>query len=56
MKKYLGLGLVVVGVLLLVVLKVVRLTFVNTLLLAPLFIIIIGVVLYVWAMKKENLY
>lgn len=56
MKKYLGLTLIVVGVLMLVGLKLVRLTFVNLLLRVPLLLVIAGVVLHVWQLKRESRY
>ena len=49
-------GLMLVGVTLLVVLHLQHLTFVNMLLFIPLGLILLGLVLHVWAMKRESRY
>ena len=54
--KYSGLALIFLGVLLLVVLHMLNFTFVNVVLLTPFFIILAGVVLQVWMMKRESRY
>ena len=54
--KYAGFCLIILGVLALVALFLVHFTIVNTLTAAPLFFIIIGVVLYVWGQKRESQY
>jgi len=56
MKKFAGIALVVFGVLMLIVINLVHLTFLNILQLVPLIIIIIGVVVHVWLLKKESSY
>ena len=56
LKKHVGMGLMLVGVALLVVLHLQHLTFVNTLLFVPLGLILLGLVLHVWAMKRESRY
>ncbi|MCR5197823.1 MAG: hypothetical protein K6D55_03425 [Prevotella sp.] len=56
LKKHVGMGLMLVGVALLVVLHLQHLTFVNTLLFIPLGLILLGLVLHVWAMKRESRY
>ena len=55
-RKRLGLGLVILGVALLVVLHLLHFTFVNMLLLVPLFLILAGIILHVWMMKRDSLY
>ena len=54
--KYTGLFLVVIGVLALIVLHFIHVTFINALLVPPLLIIIIGVMLHVWLLKRESRY
>jgi hypothetical protein len=54
--KYSGLALILLGVLLLVTLHLLHFTFVNVVLLTPFFIILAGVVLQVWMMKRESRY
>jgi len=54
--KYAGLFLIIMGVLALLVLQLVHFTMINALLLPPFIIIIIGVLLYVWGLKRESLY
>ena len=56
LKKHVGMGLMLVGVTLLVVLHLQHLTFVNMLLFVPLGLILLGLVLHVWAMKRESRY
>ena len=55
-KKQLGLALILLGVVLLIVLHTVHLTFVNSLLIIPLFLILAGTLCHVWAMKRESKY
>ena len=54
--KRIGLGLVFLGVLLLVALYFLRFTFVNMLLVTPLFLIIGGMIAYVWGQKRTSRY
>jgi len=54
--KQTGILLVAVGVLALFALVFFHMAVVNTLLHAAFFIIIIGVVLYVWGMKRQSKY
>lgn len=54
--KYSGLALILLGVLLLAALHLLHFTFVNVVLLTPFFIILAGVVLQVWMMKRESRY
>ena len=54
--KYSGLALILLGVLLLAALYLLHFTFVNVVLLTPFFIILAGVVLQVWMMKRESRY
>ena len=54
--KYIGLGLILAGVALLVTLHVLHVTFVNMLLLIPLFLIVSGIVCHIWAMKCQSNY
>ena len=49
-------GLIFLGVALLVVLHLLHFTFINTLLLVPLFLILIGIILHVWMMKRDSVY
>ena len=56
LRKNLGLGLILLGVVLLLVLHLLHLTFVNTLLLVPLIFILAGIVFHVWMMKRDSLY
>jgi hypothetical protein len=54
--KYAGFCLVIVGVLMLAVLFFMRITMINALLLIPLLMIITGVLLNVWGIKRETQY
>lgn len=54
--SYLGLGIMAVGVILLVVLHLVNITFINLLLILPLCFILGGLILYVWGAKRESRY
>ena len=54
--KYLGICLIVAGVLMLLALYFFHFTFVSQLLYTAFFIIIIGVVLHVWMLKRESAY
>ena len=54
--KRLGIGLIFIGVALLAVQFLFHFTMINLLLLAPLFLIIAGVSLYVYGMKRESRY
>ena len=54
--KYSGLALIFLGVSLLVTLHLLHFTFVNFVLLTPFVIILVGVVLQVWMMKRESRY
>ena len=54
--KYSGLALILLGVLLLVTLHLLHFTFINFLLLTPFVMILAGVVLQVWMMKRESKY
>lgn len=54
--KRVGIGLISLGVLLLAVEHFLHFTMVNLLLLAPLFLIIAGMVAYVWGQKRESRY
>ena len=56
LKKYIGLGLISLGAMLLVVLHLLHLTFINILLLIPLGLMLVGTLLHVWAMKRESDY
>ena len=56
LKKGLGLGLMILGTSLFVVLHLLNLTFVNKLLLVPFCLILIGGVLYIYALKKDSRY
>lgn len=53
---YLGLGIMAIGVMLLVVLHFMHITFINILLILPLCLILGGLVLYVWGAKRESRY
>lgn len=54
--KRVGIGLISLGVVLLAVQHFLHFTLVNALLISPLLLIIIGVVAYVWGMKRESPY
>lgn len=54
--KYSGLALILLGVLLLVTLHLLHFTFINFVLLTPFVMILAGVVLQVWMMKRESKY
>ena len=56
LKKYIGLGLISSGAMLLVILHLLHLTFINFLLLIPLFLMLLGTLLHVWMMKRESSY
>ena len=56
LQKNIGIALIAVGSLMLILLQVCRFTFVNALLLLPLGIIIAGVVIHVWMIKRESRY
>ncbi len=54
--KYGGLGLIFLGVLLFATLQLLHFTFVNAVTSIPLVIVIVGVSLHVWSMKRESRY
>ena len=54
--KYLGLALILLGVVLFVVLHLMSLTFITKLLLIPFIMVLGGTVLYVWQLKRESKY
>ena len=54
--KYLGLALILLGVVLFVVLHLISLTFITKLLLIPFIMVLGGTVLYVWQLKRESKY
>jgi hypothetical protein len=54
--KYLGLALILLGVVLLVVLHLTGFTFFTRLLLIPFFMVLGGTVLYIWRLKSESRY
>ena len=54
--RYAGLALMLLGTACLVALHIVQLTFVNRLTVIPLALIVTGLVLHVWAMKRESKY
>ena len=56
LKKYIGIALILTGVTLLVILHFLHLTFINMLLLIPLFLMLLGTLLHVWMMKRESTY
>ncbi len=59
MKKYssyISLALIIAGVLTLSVTRFVKFTNHNSLLLAGLFIIIAGIIIYIWSIKTESKY
>ena len=56
LKNGLGLMLIVLGSVLLVVLHVLHLTFVNTLLMMPLAMIVAGAVMMVYRQKRQSIY
>ena len=53
---YLGTGLMVLGAVLLAVLHLLHLTFINSLLLLPLALIVGGIFLHVWTLKRQSRY
>ena len=55
-KKYIGTSIILLGVILLITLHLLHFTIVNTLLFIPLGCIILGIIIHVWMMKRENLY
>jgi len=55
-KKHIGMGLIVLGVVLLVVLHLLHLTFLNTLLSVPLLLVLTGCFLHVRFQKHESSY
>ncbi|MBP5337925.1 MAG: hypothetical protein J6Z14_01270 [Prevotella sp.] len=55
-RKYIGISLMLVGVLLLVVQHLLHFTMVNELLTIPLCLIVIGIVVYVWGLKRDSRY
>lgn len=54
--RYIGLTYICLGVVMLVVLHVNGLTFSNRLLLIAIGLVLVGVVIHVWAQKKESRY
>ena len=54
--KYLGLALILLGVSLLVALHLLHITFITKLLLIPFIMVMAGVVIYVWQLKRESKY
>ena len=54
--KYLGLALILLGVVLFVVLHLMSLTFITKLLLIPFIMVLGGTVLYVRQLKRESKY
>ena len=54
--KRVGIGLILLGVMLLAVQHFLHFTMLNILLLAPLFLIIAGLAVYVWGQKRESRY
>ena len=54
--KTIGILLMVIGVALLVVLHLLRFTFLNVLLFVPLAFVLLGFVLYLFGMKRESRY
>ena len=54
--KRVGISLILLGVVLLAVQHFLHFTMVNILLLAPLFLIIVGLAAYVWGQKRESRY
>ncbi len=55
-EQYVGLGLMTLGVVLLVVLHVLQLTFVNRLLVVPSLLILAGFLLHLHAQKRQSRY
>jgi uncharacterized membrane protein len=55
LNKYAGLILILAGVMLMVLLHFLHITFLNWLLFIPLLLVIAGVVLHVWREKKETI-
>lgn len=56
LKSYVGLVLIAIGVLFLAGLHLFHFTFVNTLLLIPLCLIVAGIVIHVWILKRQSRY
>ena len=54
--KHIGLGLIALGFLFLAALHLLHLNFINWLLLAALAIIVLGLVVHVWLLKRESRY
>ena len=54
--KNLALALILLGVLFLAAQHFLHFTFVNALLLVPLFLIVAGIVIFVWGQKRESKY
>ena len=54
--KYSGIALIILGVLLFSTLQILHFTFVNIVTFIPLVIVIVGVSLHVWSMKRESRY
>ncbi len=55
-RKYIGIGLILVGVMALAVQHFLHFTVVNALLTIPLCLIIAGIVVYVWGLKRDSRY
>lgn len=55
-RKRAGIALILLGILFLATEYFLHFTMVNILLLAPLFLIIVGLVTYVWGQKRESNY
>ena len=55
-RKSIGLALILIGIALLAVQYLLHFTFVNALLILPLCLIIVGLGIHVWMMKRESPY
>ena len=55
-KRHIGLGLLMLGTALLVALYLLHQTFVNVLLFVPLCLIVLGLVLHIYSIKRESPY